>query len=134
MPKCNVNDFTTEGWRAEVSWRVQDDQFEGHVQVASVNTGSTLELPGDLLNYGPNGEELRGEPEPFVGWRVTLDAAGIDRMIAALVEAKKAAFPNQGTRRTFTAPRAPLVCTESPACPIENHVYMETWGECRRTD
>ena len=93
MPKCNVNDMVTEGWRAEVSWRAVDDQYEGHVQVASVNTGSTLELPGDLFDYGPNGEELYGEREPFDGWRVTLDEAGIDRMIGALTEAKRAAFP-----------------------------------------
>jgi hypothetical protein len=93
MPKTNINDMVTEGWRAEVSWRAVDDQYEGHVQVASVNTGSTLELPGDLLDLGPTGEELRSEREPFDGWRVTLDAAGIDRMIGALVEAKRSAFP-----------------------------------------
>lgn len=95
MPKCNVNDIASEGWRAEVSWRPdgQDGDIPGHVQVASVNQHSTLELPGDLLDYGPNGEELWSEPEPFDGWRVTLDAAGIDRMIAALTEAKRAAFP-----------------------------------------
>lgn len=93
MPKTNIDDYTTDGWRAEVSWRAVGDQYEGHVQVASVNTGSTLELPGDVLDLGPNGEELRGEPEPFDGWRVTLDEAGIDRMIDALTEAKRSAFP-----------------------------------------
>lgn len=93
MPKTNINDFTTDGWRVEVSWRPQDDQYEGHVQVASVNVNSPFEFPGDLLDYGPDGEELRGDPEPTDGWRVTLDPAGIDRMIEALRDAKKAAFP-----------------------------------------
>lgn len=97
MPKTNINDFTTDGWRVEVSWRQQDDQYEGHVQVASVNTGSPFEFPGDLEGYGPNGEELRGDPEPTDGWRVTLDPAGIDRMIEALRDAKKAAFPKSST-------------------------------------
>lgn len=92
MPKTNVNDFTTDGWRVEVSWRQQDDQYEGHVQVATVNVNSPFEFPGDLEGYGPNGEELRGDPEPTDGWRVTLDAAGIDRMIEALRQAKRQAF------------------------------------------
>lgn len=77
MPKTNVNDCASEGWRVEVSWRPNNDEHSpntpGHVQVASVNQHSKLELPAELLDLGPNGEEKWGEPEPFDGWRVTLD-------------------------------------------------------------
>lgn len=88
MPKCNVNDITTEGWRAEVSWRPdgQDGNIPGHVQVATVNQASMFEFPA--VGEG----SLRVEAEPFDGWRVTLDEAGIDRMIVALKKARAAAF------------------------------------------
>jgi hypothetical protein len=118
MPKTNINDIACDGFRAEVSWLrdefvcpcgtiwangpgvpsecpecgTQVSATPGHVQIASVNQHSTFEFPPDLLDYGPNGEELRGEPEPFDGWRVTLDEAGIDRTVTALKKARAAAF------------------------------------------
>lgn len=99
MPKTNINDETCEGWRVEVSWRPnnQDGDIPGHVQVATINQHSEFEFPAAVLEYGPNGEELYGEPEPFDGWRVTLDEPGIDRMMDALADAKRAAFPPKDT-------------------------------------
>ena len=121
MPKTNINDIASEGWRAEVTWRPADrvhangepcgrgDEcatagavhypVSGHVQIASVNQHSTFEFPPDLLDHGPNGEELYGDPEPFDGWRVTLDEAGIDRMIAALTNARRQAFGGECGQR-----------------------------------
>lgn len=119
MPKTNINDIVAEGWRAEVTWRRHEfmcpcntiwangpgvpstcpecetevSPTPGHVQLASVNQHSAFAFPAELLDYGPNGEEQWGEPEPFDGWRVTLDRAGIDRMIGALTQARDAAFP-----------------------------------------
>lgn len=112
MPKTNINDSVSEGWRTEVSWAPRKsahatdgkicDQPDacgeahypllGHVQVASVNQHSEFLLPGDLLDYSPDGEEIREDPEPFTGWRVTLDDVGIDRLIEALTTAKRQAF------------------------------------------
>ena len=96
MPKTNINDIASEGWRAEVSWRPEDQDGDtpGHVQVATVNQHSPFEFPAEVREYGPEGQELLSEPEPFDGWRVTLDEAGIDRMIEALITARSAAFPH----------------------------------------
>lgn len=120
MPKTNINDIVSDGWRAEVSWRAEEyvclcgtrwasrDQAPtecpecgttasitpGHVQVASVNQHSKFEFPPQLLDHGPSGEEKWDEPEPFDGWRVTLGRAGIDRAIQALTDARGAAFPH----------------------------------------
>ncbi len=79
MPKENINDLVADGFRAEVSWQ----GVNGWVQVASVNTASTLTLPGDS----------EGDPgQPFDGWRVTLDRAGCNRLIKAVRQARDAAF------------------------------------------
>jgi hypothetical protein len=107
MPKENINDWVTDGFRMEVSWRAEErvcpcgmvwaaavatcpecgradvPVTSGHVQVASVNQHSKFAF-----------NKLDGEPEPFDGWRVTLDTDGIDRAIAALVRAQKMAFPD----------------------------------------
>ena len=60
MPKENINDCSTQEARAIVSWS------DGAVQVATV----------------------RGHTEPFQGERVSLDRAGINRMIRALRRAR----------------------------------------------
>lgn len=78
MPKENIDDCVIKGFRAEVTWSPA-----GHVQVASVNTASTLTLTGD---------EPGDEPEPFDGWRITLDRGGINRLIRSLRRARDQAF------------------------------------------
>lgn len=82
MPKENINDLTIDGFRAEVSW-----DRGGNVQVATVNQHSTLTLPGETLTA-----DHQPEPEPFTGWRVTLNRAGINHMIRSLRRARDAAF------------------------------------------
>ena len=98
MPKEKVNDNVTKGWYAEVSWDPAESDRNGYVQLASVNRHSKLELPPELLDHGPNGEELWGEAEPFDGWRVTLDEAGISKLIKTLHKAKRQAFPSEAPR------------------------------------
>lgn len=81
MPKENINDMITDGFRLEVAWNLIPGS--GYVQVASVNRSSELTLPGD----NP------GEPDQqFDGWRVTLDRDGINRAIRSLRRARDAAF------------------------------------------
>jgi hypothetical protein len=72
MPKENINDTTQDAWRLEVSWKADERPggTSGHVQVASVNSNRR-----------------------FPGWRVTLDADGLDRTIAALSKARRQAYP-----------------------------------------
>lgn len=82
LPKDNINDEATEGFRAEVSWNPN-----GWVQVATVNQRSTLTLPGEQQT-----SDHQPDPEPFDGWRVTLDRAGVNRMIRSLRRARDAAF------------------------------------------
>ncbi len=78
MPKENINDLVSGGFRVEVSWSPG-----AYVQVASVNPDSDLTLPGDAP----------GSPEqPFTGWWVTLDREGINRLIRSLRKARDAAF------------------------------------------
>lgn len=82
MPKENIDDLVTKGFRVEVSW-MANHQPDGWVQLATVNQRSTLTLPGD----NP------GDPDqPFDGWRVTLDRDGINRAIRSLRKARDAAF------------------------------------------
>lgn len=78
MPKENINDMVIRGFRTEVTWMP-----EKHVQLATVNQQSKLNLPGD----NP------GDPDQsFNGWRVTLDRDGINRLIRALRRARDSAF------------------------------------------
>jgi hypothetical protein len=87
MPKENINDMVQDDWRFEVSWK-PDETYQGgttgHVQVASVNQASTFMFP----------EDEDGKVEGYDGWRVTLDADGLDRAILALNRARKMAFPD----------------------------------------
>jgi hypothetical protein len=100
MPKENINDTVTDGFRAEVGWS------HGCVQVATTNAASTFELPADsdaASSSQPDrpstGTERflaavtgMGTPEPFHGWFVTLDRDGCNRMIRALRKARDAAY------------------------------------------
>ena len=84
MPKENVDCIAMNGFRAEVSWGPQvPGERLGHVQLATVNTKSTLAMPSG------EGEES----EPFDGWYVTLERPSIDRLIQALIKARDAAYP-----------------------------------------
>lgn len=93
MPTEKIADQVTGGFHAEVSWRRKpgldlDDQgtSPGHVQIATVNVHSPFEFPE--VEHGTSWEA----GEKFDGWRVTLDEAGIDRLIKALHRAKNQAF------------------------------------------
>ena len=78
MPKINIHDEHTDGFRMEVGWA-----HDKYVQVATTNQHSTLRLP--------EGDDPEAT-EPFYGWHVTLDRAGINRAIRALREARDEAF------------------------------------------
>lgn len=110
MPNEKINDYVSQGWYTEVSWRRKpgldaDDQgtAPGHVQLATVNVHSPFEFPerehGDSWEAG----------ERFDGWRVTLDEAGIDRLIKALHKAKRQAFgsPEYATGGIVRGPASP---------------------------
>lgn len=83
MPKTNIDDQITDGFRVEVSWA-----RDSHVQIATVNTHSTLTLdtepPAPAFNTTPT--------EQFDGWRVTLDRAAVNRLMKSLRIARDAAF------------------------------------------
>lgn len=107
MPKELINDPTQQRWHTKVSWRRKpgldpDDQgtSPGHVQLATVNLDSPFEFPekdtGDHYEAG----------ERFDGWRVTLDEAGIDRLIKTLHKAKRQAFGPSRAERADEASRA----------------------------
>jgi hypothetical protein len=83
MPKVNVIDSTTDGFRVEVTWASHSD-ISGHVQVATTNEKSpfTFDPSSDPGSIG----------EPFNGWFVTLDRDGCNRAIRALRKARDAAF------------------------------------------
>jgi len=93
MPRERVNDYTTDGWHAEVSWRraptdvATEGDAPGHVQLATVNLFSPFEFP----DVETNGHFEAGER--FDGWRVTLDEAALTRLIKVLHKAKRQAFP-----------------------------------------
>lgn len=100
MPSEKIGDQATHGFYTEVSWRRMpgldsDDQgtSPGHVQLATVNVHSPFEFPekdtGDHFEAG----------ERFDGWRVTLDEAGIDRLIKTLHKAKRQAFGESKAER-----------------------------------
>lgn len=113
MPKENINDIVTKGFRAEVSWRPEERVCpdcgtiwqapvpdcpecprknvaitSGHVQLATVSQNSPFVFPANPA--APDAEPA----EPFDGWHVTLDQAAIERTIDALMRAGTAAFPN----------------------------------------
>lgn len=111
MPKDKIEDTTSGGWYAEVSWRRKPDgddrgSAEGHVQLATVNLHSPFEFPDiDTRDHFEAGER-------FDGWRVTLDEAGIDRLIKALHKAKRQAFGGPMASRVDAALRDYAVDTE----------------------
>lgn len=75
MPKINIDDDVTDGFRLEVGWVP-----EKYVQVATTNAHSKLTI------------DEGGTLEAFNGWHVTLDRNGINRAIRALRKARDAAF------------------------------------------
>lgn len=95
MPKENVNDHVTPGFRMEIGW-----SQDGHVQVATTNAASPFRFPDEetIIVQGPGGEERAlstrsvGPGEPFDGWFVTLDRDGCNRAIRALRKARDAAY------------------------------------------
>lgn len=87
----DVPDLTMQGWKVELSHGERWDC----VQVASVNDRSHLRIEAD------SGD---GDVQ-FTGWRITLDAKGLDRLIqeainlrARLNTPNPAAGENAGTR------------------------------------
>lgn len=112
MPKETINDQTQQRWLTEVSWRRAPDgddrgSASGHVQLATVNLDSSFEFP----EREADGAWEAGER--FDGWRVTLDAAGIDRLIKALHKAKNQAFGEERLADSLTP--GPGVTVESDA-------------------
>lgn len=83
MPKENINDAITEGQRVQVGWGAVGDD-DGYVQVSTVNDNSDLQL-NDALPVGATAQ-------PFDGWYVHLDRAGINRLIRALRTARDKAY------------------------------------------
>lgn len=86
MPKENIDDYTTDGFRVEVLWLNDAEDLSGHVQIATTNKHSEFEFP-----------EVRTEghyeaSEKFFGWSVSLDEQGLDRLISNLKRAKRKAF------------------------------------------
>lgn len=80
MPRENINDDTTSGFRTEVGW----ERDKGCVQVATTNAASTLTLSGD----NPTDPAV-----PFTGWHVTYtDRASVNRAIWALRKARDETF------------------------------------------
>lgn len=105
MPTEKITDGVSQGWYTEVSWRRAPDgddrgSAEGHVQLATVNSFSPFEFP----EREQDGAWEAGER--FDGWRVTLDEAGIDRLIKALHKAKNQAFGSSRAERADAAARA----------------------------
>lgn len=83
MPKENINDEAIETQRVEVSWAP-----DKYVQVATVNSASPFAF--EVRTNAPGAAVP--EPDPFDGWRVTLDRAGCNRAIRAIRRARDAAF------------------------------------------
>lgn len=94
MPKENVNDIVTNGFRVEVTWRKDREHEEfpntpGHVQLATISQDSPFAFPAI-----PGDDEGPGQPEhPFDGWYVTLDPPAIERLVDALMKAGAQAYP-----------------------------------------
>lgn len=127
MPKELISDPTQQRRHTEVSWRRRpgldpDDQgtSPGHVQVATVNLDSPFEFPE--VEHGTAWEA----GERFDGWRVTLDEAGIDRLIKALHKAKRQAFGEApgGVLQSGTI----RVIGDEQVAAAENGVYLPSEG------
>lgn len=73
-----VRDLVQEQWHLALDYRKGSDV----VQVASVNMESNFVFPPEVVDRGPNGEEKFGAAEPFDGWYVTLNKAGLVELIA----------------------------------------------------
>jgi hypothetical protein len=87
MPKENINGVTMEALRAEVSWRADNGEGTGYVQLATVHTSSPATMPGEKQHDDDN-----PEPVTLVGWHVDLDREGCNRAIRALRKARDAAY------------------------------------------
>lgn len=132
MPKETINDVAQQRWLTEVSWRRKptdpsEGNAEGHVQLATVNLDSPFEFPekdtGDAYEAAVR----------FDGWRVTLDEAGIDRLIKALHKAKNQAFGG-GSLADDLVP-GPGVTVESDAATAGRLAeVVERYGRTRRGD
>jgi hypothetical protein len=84
MPKININDEVTDGFRVEVGWGPGT-----WVQVGTTNATSPLVWPAESEDVS---EEPAVKPEPFLGWFVTLNRDGINRLIRALRRARDEAL------------------------------------------
>lgn len=96
MPKEKIIDDVAIGLGTEVTWKRDEtgpggSGTSGHVQIATVNPDSPFQFP----DISTEGHWEAGED--FDGWRVTLDARGIDRIVDALLKAKRQAFPPDST-------------------------------------
>lgn len=96
MPRENIYDEIVDGFRIEVGWAA-----DRYVQIASVNQHSTLTLPCEDLPPQPSGLPANsvtdsappgGKAMLFYGWSVTLDRAGLNRLIRTLRRARDNAY------------------------------------------
>lgn len=90
MPKDNIRDAITDGMRVEVGWGGIPGDDSGFVQVGTTNAASPFRFPAEYDEKGTPTTPNAGEP--FDGWHVHLDRAGINRMIRALRKARDYAF------------------------------------------
>jgi len=126
MPREKVTDKTTAGFYTEVFWRrrpglAPDDQgtSPGHVQIASVNVLSPFHFP----DVETDGHFEAGEK--FDGWRITLDAEGIDHLIKTLHKAKRQAFGEAPPQ----LPAGPIqVIGDEQVAAAERGVYLPGEG------
>lgn len=79
MPKENINSLSHDNTCAELYWYRDNPAIPGWVHLTTVNID--LEKDGD-----------DPVPQHYKGFEVTLDEAGIDRLIKALHKAKRQAF------------------------------------------
>jgi len=86
MPKENITSVSHDNTRAELYWYRDNPTIPGWVHLTTVNT--------DLERDDP-------VPQHYKGFEVTLDEAGIDRLIKTLHKATRQAFG--GTDRDRTA-------------------------------
>lgn len=109
MPKENINCIAMNALRAEVSWRPDNGDGTGYVQLATVHTDSPATIPAEKTVTVAASNDATGEalaqvgatvaPAPPVtvverldGWHITLDREGCNRAIRALRKARDAAF------------------------------------------
>lgn len=108
MPKENINCIVMDYLRAEVSWRPDNGEGTGYVQLATVHTDSPATIPAQppetvgsesavtipaqattTAAAAPVSVELR---ERLDGWHITLNRDQCNRAIRALRKARDAAF------------------------------------------